>query len=161
MAEKEKQRSAVQEVAELRNLNTAQLREKYQGVIGEPTVSRNTTWLRKRIGYALQRQINGGLPPVVEKREKEVIANPKVEPDEDGPKTHRPSAKPKKAKQRDPRLPKPGTILKREFKGKTVECKVFEEGFEYHGKTFSSLSKVAKEATGSTWNGFLFFGLVK
>ncbi len=42
-----------------------------------------------------------------------------------------------------------------------MECKVLEDGFEYKGETFSSLSKVAHEATGSTWNGFLFFGLVK
>jgi hypothetical protein len=42
-----------------------------------------------------------------------------------------------------------------------VECKVREREFEFNDKTFSSLSKVVTETTGSTWNGYLFFGLVK
>jgi hypothetical protein len=61
--------------------------------------------------------------------------------------------------QRDPRLPAPGTVLTREYKGKTIRVTVLEDGFRYAGKTYRSLSTVAKEATGTIWNGLLFFGL--
>ena len=33
------------------------------------------------------------------------------------------------------------------------------DGFEYDGRTYRSLSAVAKRITGQQWNGFLFFGL--
>jgi hypothetical protein len=36
---------------------------------------------------------------------------------------------------------------------------VLDEGFLYNGESFSSLSRVARKITGSSWNGFAFFGL--
>ena len=36
--------------------------------------------------------------------------------------------------------------------------KVREEGFEYEGQIYKSLSAIAREVTGTKWNGFLFFG---
>jgi hypothetical protein len=44
-------------------------------------------------------------------------------------------------------------------KGRTHEVKVLEEGFLYEGKTYETLSAVAKAITGTTWNGRLFFAL--
>jgi hypothetical protein len=38
--------------------------------------------------------------------------------------------------------------------------KVREEGFEYESKLYKSLSAIAREVTGTKWNGFLFFGCV-
>jgi hypothetical protein len=38
--------------------------------------------------------------------------------------------------------------------------KVLEGGFEFRGKTHSSLSAIAREATGTSWNGLLFFHLI-
>jgi hypothetical protein len=38
---------------------------------------------------------------------------------------------------------------------------VLDKGFEYDGRRFKSLSAIAQEATGSKWNGFLFFGLAE
>jgi hypothetical protein len=35
------------------------------------------------------------------------------------------------------------------------------EGFEYDGRMFKSLSAVAREITGTRWNGKVFFGLKK
>ena len=57
------------------------------------------------------------------------------------------------------RLPVPGTILTRKYRGRQVEAKVLPYGFEYEGQTYRSLSAVAKAVTGSHWNGHLFFGL--
>jgi hypothetical protein len=36
---------------------------------------------------------------------------------------------------------------------------VTEEGFEYVGRTYSSLSKIAQAITGAHWSGPRFFGL--
>jgi hypothetical protein len=64
---------------------------------------------------------------------------------------------PRKAGERDPRLPTVGTVLEREHKGKKIRVTVLEDGFRYEGETYNSLSTVARVATGTIWNGFTFF----
>ena len=59
----------------------------------------------------------------------------------------------------DPRLPPPGTLLTRTYKGATVQVEVLPRGFCYQGQVFKSLSAAAKAVTGSHCNGFWFFGL--
>ena len=54
---------------------------------------------------------------------------------------------------------KPGALLVREWRGKLERVTVLEEGFAWNGKTFGSLSQVAKAITGTSWNGHRFFGL--
>jgi len=60
---------------------------------------------------------------------------------------------------RDPRLPAVGSVLTREFKGKTIEVKVTETGFEYEDQTFKSISAVARRITGYMISGPVFFRL--
>ncbi|WP_147093066.1 DUF2924 domain-containing protein, partial [Myxococcus virescens] len=60
---------------------------------------------------------------------------------------------------RDARLPPPGTVLTRVFKGTQHRVTVREGGIEYEGQLHRSLSSVAKLITGTAWNGFAFFGL--
>ena len=60
---------------------------------------------------------------------------------------------------RDPRLPKAGTVVSREYKGFLHEVQVLKAEFLYRGRSYQSLSAIAKEITGTPWNGFLFFGL--
>jgi len=62
---------------------------------------------------------------------------------------------------RDARLPQPGTILTRRYKGARIEVEVLAQGFAYEGRPYRSLSAIAKEITGAHWNGFLFFGIAK
>ena len=57
----------------------------------------------------------------------------------------------------DDRLPPPGTIITRPYKGAVLHVKVLAKGFEYEGNEYHSLSAVAKAITGSHCNGFLFF----
>jgi hypothetical protein len=57
----------------------------------------------------------------------------------------------------DPRLPPPGTILARPYKGQLVQVQVLTDGFAYAGRVYASLSAVAKAITGSHTNGYLFF----
>jgi hypothetical protein len=60
---------------------------------------------------------------------------------------------------RDSRLPAPGTVLSRDYRGQRLEVTVLEQGFEYDGVVYRSLSAVARAVTGTHWNGWAFFGL--
>lgn len=53
----------------------------------------------------------------------------------------------------------PGTRLLREWEGQTHHVTVLDSGFEYHGRTWRSLSAIAHSITGTRWSGPLFFGL--
>jgi Protein of unknown function (DUF2924) len=52
-----------------------------------------------------------------------------------------------------------GALLVREWRGKLGRVMVLDKGFAWNGKTFDSLSQVAKAITGASWNGHRFFGL--
>lgn len=54
---------------------------------------------------------------------------------------------------------KPGARLVREWRGRTHTVTVTEDGFEYAGSNFESLTKVARQITGTHWSGPRFFGL--
>lgn len=58
-----------------------------------------------------------------------------------------------------PRRIKPGSEIVRTWKGKTYRVVVLAEGFQHAGQTYSSLSEVASDITGTNWNGPRFFGL--
>ena len=75
------------------------------------------------------------------------------------PKDAEPSAEDEPLRTTDPRLPPPGSIATRPYKGGEVQVRVLANGFEYDGETFGSLSAVAKKVTGSHCNGFHFFRL--
>jgi hypothetical protein len=59
----------------------------------------------------------------------------------------------------DCRLPLPGTLLKREWKGQTILVEVLPNGFRFENQSYTSLSAVAVAITGTRWNGLAFFGL--
>jgi hypothetical protein len=54
---------------------------------------------------------------------------------------------------------KAGVRLVRIFKGVRYSVIVKSDGFEYNGTVYGSLSRVAKEITGTTYNGWTFFHL--
>ena len=56
---------------------------------------------------------------------------------------------------------RPGTRLVREWRGRTHTVVVTEDGFEYAGKVFPSLTKIAHAITGAHWSGPRFFGLIR
>jgi hypothetical protein len=77
-----------------------------------------------------------------------------------GKKTAKPMKAAKSSKERDPRLPAPGSVIEREYKGKKYEVKVLATGFEFEGEVYASLSALAKKITGAdSINGLLFFRL--
>ena len=52
-----------------------------------------------------------------------------------------------------------GTRLVREWNGQTIVVDVVEDGFQYAGQKWNSLSKIARHVTGTHWSGPRFFGL--
>jgi hypothetical protein len=58
-----------------------------------------------------------------------------------------------------PRRIKPGSVLVRQWKGKSHRVTVLADGFDYGGKAFGNLSEIAVLITGTRWNGPRFFGL--
>ena len=62
---------------------------------------------------------------------------------------------------RDNRLPVPGSIITKTYRGKTIKVKVLENGFEYEGKVFKSISRVAMTIAKRQISGYVFFGLTK
>ena len=62
---------------------------------------------------------------------------------------------------RDQRLPPLGTLLTRRIDDRKVVVKVLAEGFEFETRQYGSLSAIAREVTGTRWNGLLFFGLAE
>lgn len=65
------------------------------------------------------------------------------------------------APKRDPRIPPAGTVLTKTYYGQTLEVKVLENGFEYQGKVYKRISRVAMEIVHHPVSGYLFFGLTK
>lgn len=64
-------------------------------------------------------------------------------------------------KERDVRLPAVGAVITKTYHGQTIEVKVLENGFEYQGKTYKSISRVAMEIVKRPISGYVFFGLSK
>ena len=58
-------------------------------------------------------------------------------------------------------LPLSGTRLVREYRGVEYQVTVMAEGYEFNGCVYTSLSKIAKDITGTAWSGPAFFGLNK
>ena len=61
--------------------------------------------------------------------------------------------------ERDPRIPAVGTVITRKYKGEELKVKVLENGFEYKGQTFKSISALAVHIVGSPVSGYVFFKL--
>jgi hypothetical protein len=144
------------QLAALHEMTVSELRTRYQEVFGEPSHSRNRDYLRKKIGWRIQELAEGGLSDRALARIEELIPGASLH----WPRKKRKGvqSKPKKPK-RDPRLPAAGTVLTRIYQGAEHAVTVLEKGFEYRDKKYRSLSGVAREITGTRWNGFLFFNI--
>ncbi len=64
-------------------------------------------------------------------------------------------------KECDRRLPAVGTVITKTYHGQSFEVKVLENGFEYQGKVYKSISRVAMDIVKRPISGYVFFGLTK
>ena len=150
----------VNEVAALRRLSVAQLRLRFAELFGEATNASNRTWLTKRIVWRLQALAEGDLSERARQRAAQLArdADLRLNAPQNKATTTTPPPQPGNiATPIDPRLPPPGTILTRPYKGQLIQVQVLTEGFAYAGRLYPSLSAVAKTITGSHTNGFHFF----
>lgn len=151
------------ELAKLRNMTVGQLREHYAKVLGEVTRSQNKVYLVRRIIWRLQAKAEGDLSIRARRRAEQLAqeAEVRLTPPKNRPLTASPSTPVvlEVPASHDARLPTPGMSLRRQYKGRTIVVSVLEDGFEFNGERYKSLSAVAKAITGSHCNGFRFFGL--
>ena len=150
----------VNEVAALKRLSIGQLRQRFAELYGEATQASNRTWLVKRIAWRMQALAEGDLSERARRRAAELArdADLRLNPPHGNVNRTTPSPEPVTMPAPvDQRLPPPGTILTRPYKGQLVQVQVLTEGFAYGGRVYPSLSAVAKAITGSHCNGFLFF----
>ena len=157
--------NVAKEVAALQRMTVTQLREKYADTFGEATATGNRTWLVRRIAWRIQVLAEGDLSERAKARAAELARDadlrviPPREATTPAPAVGSLRTAPPQREKGDGRLPPPGSILTRAYKGGTVQVKVLPHGFEYAGGVYQSLSAVAKAVTGSHCNGFLFFQL--
>jgi hypothetical protein len=145
----------------LQGMVLAELRAQYRSLFGEEAKSKNLPFLRKKLAFRLQERVEGGLSPEALAMIDELApATLPVDPARPKRVMHAP-AQSKARRERDARLPEAGTLLTRDYKGFTHEVEVREDDLRYRGRTYTSLSAIAKEITGTPWNGFAFFGLKK
>jgi hypothetical protein len=146
------------EIDGLRQQTVGQLKVKYLKVLGQESRSNNQRFLIRRIAWRLQAQAEGGLSErarqravaLAEEAELRIRAPESFLKELSGSTGKRPD---------DRRLPAPGTRLTREFRGQSISVEVLEQGFRYQERVYKSLSAVARQVTGTQWNGFTFFGL--
>jgi hypothetical protein len=152
------------ELALLPRLGVADLRSRYAQIFSETTRTGNKAWLVKRLAWRLQALAEGDLSRRARQRAAELAndADLRLSPPRTVATNACPAAIPRPAKLRlSPcdRLPPPGTILHRPYKGQVLQVKVLQGGFAFQDKVYKTLSAVAKVITGSHCNGYLFFRL--
>jgi hypothetical protein len=148
-----------QDIGQLGHMTTAQLRSKYHELFGHESHSNHKGYLFRRVAWRLQSLTQGGLSERARQYAREIIqdADLRLCPPKRfvGPKSVRVSPPP----QADPRVPAVGTVLVKQYKKDTITVTVLEHGFQYRERVYKSLSAIARQVTGTQWNGYCFFGL--
>lgn len=124
---------ADQEARRLETLDLAGLREVWRRRFGPPWPKhRSADLLRRLLAWRIQAEALGGLDRATRRT---LLGS--------GP------------------VLSPGVRLTREWRGRLCDVEVIADGFLFEGKRYDSLSEVARQITGSRWNGPRFFGLRK
>ena len=131
----------------LQDLDGAALREEWRRLCRSepPRISRDL--LMRALAYRLQELEFGGLPKWA--RQSLAGATTNSQPSDRKQGTSKPA---------EPRL-KPGARLVREWRGRTHTVMTLDDGFEFEGRLYRSLTQIAREITGAHWSGPRFFGL--
>ncbi len=130
--------SIEQEIAHLGAMTIGELRDAWRATFGaEPAVAFSKDLLARAISYRLQEQALGGLSATTARLLRSLS----------------------RAGVEATRQVKVGSVIVREHRGVLHEVLVVPGGFCWQGKTYDSLSSIAKKITGVTWNGPRFFGL--
>ncbi|MEO0032447.1 MAG: hypothetical protein RIS94_2205 [Pseudomonadota bacterium] len=123
------------ELAAIPDLAWADLRQRWIDVTGRPVPRVKQTLLRLALAWELQASLHGGVSP----RALKVLG---------------------RLGETSPSPAHTGKTLVREWKGVLHTVTVHDDGMiHWNGKTWKSLSEVARAITGTRWSGPVFFGL--
>jgi hypothetical protein len=156
--------SVWREIEQLRGATVRELRARYFELFGQPSRSNHKQFLFRRVAWRLQALAYGELCEHV--RQQALVLAQDADLRIKAPRhlagtpqqLLRPTPKSRRRPGRDERLPDPGSILRREFKGQIVVVQVLEHGFQFQDRFYRSLSAIARQVTGTNWNGYAFFG---
>lgn len=132
------------DLVELVTMSPAQLREKWSATERSAPPNLPPALVRRFLAQRLQERRFGTLPTLVA-RELERTAR----------------GVPIASSARPPVRLTPGTRLVREWNGQTISVEVREDCFAWKGRTWRSLSEIAREVTGAHWSGPRFFGTAR
>jgi hypothetical protein len=133
-------------VGALKTTPTPDLKQKWRDLFGKEPPPYNRRFLESRLAYRIQELAYGGLKKETIERLLEL-----GEQLDGGNITVR--------RTRVDNRPIAGTRLIREWQGVEHCVRVLQDGYEYQGRPYKSLSAAARAITGTRWNGWLFFGL--
>jgi hypothetical protein len=133
------------EIGRLPDLGHAELRARWKLLFGRPAPrSLRRKFMARAVAYQMQVAAYGGLSAATRRRLREI-------------------AMAVRNGDRDSVLGgvqiKPGTQLIRQWQNATHTVMVLDDGFALDGRTYKSLSAIAKVITGTNWNGYAFFGI--
>lgn len=153
-------------VADLPRLTAQQLQAVHRLMFGAEHPVANCQHLRRKVAWHLQAQKEGGLPESARQHAIAIAREAKLRVRIEENLSRRSREIPLDlavtttvVEPRDARLPMPGSLIVKKYKDQTLVVKVLDNGFEFEGRRFTSLSAIAAEVTGARWNGFAFFGL--
>ena len=131
------------QIAALQRMDGAELRKQWEVMMGTPPPG-SAASLRQRLVHRIQELAYGGLSTATQ------ATLAKVADRETG-----------EAEKSIVKAPTPGTRFIREWRDQRHEVTAIDDGFEYLGKRYRSLTAVAKAITGQHTNGQVFFGIKK
>jgi hypothetical protein len=138
-------RAVEAELDRLALMPIAQLRLRYREVFrSDPPKAFGPDLLRRSIAHRIQEKAYGGLSRPAQRLLDQMMKAYAAKPS---------------GRIVLPRRIKPGSVLVREWKGKSHRVMVLADGFAYDGMTYNNLSEIAVLITGTRWNGPRFFGL--
>lgn len=124
-------------IAQIAALDRGECKESWRSAFGRPPPKHLSLPFMKRVLiWNLQNDLLGGVSPKTERRLAQIASGKKLR---------------SKAK--------PGSHLVREWNGRTYQVEVTSDGYVMDGKTWRSLSAIARHITGAHWSGPRFFGV--
>lgn len=133
------------ELDRLPTMPIVDLRNRYRELFrAEPPKAFGPDLLRRSISQHIQEKAYGGLPVSTRRLLDQLVKAALAKPN---------------GRLQLPKRIKPGSILVREWNGRSYRVMVQADGFAYDGETFGNLSEIAGLITGTRWNGPRFFGL--
>jgi Protein of unknown function (DUF2924) len=133
-------------LAALKTISTPDLKAQWRELFATEPPPFNRRYLESRLAYRIQELAYGGLKPETIKR-LEALGEQLDGGDR------------QKSRQRTDMRPIAGTRLIRDYQGVEQIVTVTQTGFDWQGRSYQSLSAIARAITGTRWNGWVFFGL--